>query len=98
MTNLRIKQSLLAMTAAFALALPLAMSLTTTADAGQRGSAAPFCVKFGSSGGPDGGVQDCRYFSYQQCLENAIGGGNCVANIDYRGGYARVNGEWVATR
>jgi hypothetical protein len=98
MTALRIKQSLLAMTAALALALPLAMSLTTTADAGQRGEVAPFCVKTGSSGGPDGAPTDCRYFSYRQCLENAIGGGNCVANIDYRGSYVRVNGEWAATR
>jgi hypothetical protein len=38
-------------------------------------------------GGGEGAAprQDCRYYDYQACLEAAIGGGNCVQNVDYHG-------------
>lgn len=60
--------------------------LPMSADAATAG-VTPFCVKLPGSLGPDSGGNVCRFFDYQQCLQAAADlRGNCVANVDYRGG------------
>lgn len=95
MTSFR--RSIIALSAAFAMALPLSSGMTSTADAAPRRDVAPFCLQTGSANGPGGSPQTCRFFSYDACLEaGAVEHGNCVANIDYRGSYVRINGTWAA--
>jgi hypothetical protein len=45
----------------------------------------PFCVARGGGGEGAAPRQDCRYYDYQACLEAAVGGGNCVQNVDFHG-------------
>lgn len=67
------------------------------AAAAPHQGASPFCVMPGSSDGPGGAPQVCRYFSYEECLQAAANlRGNCVANIDYQGGYERTPTGWRA--
>jgi hypothetical protein len=54
--------------------------------AAATGAVAPFCIATGG-GGEGGGYRTsrCEFFDYQACIRAAIGGGNCVGNVDYRG-------------
>jgi hypothetical protein len=52
---------------ALAISLPLAM--TSPAAAASRPGPSPFCLKLGSSNGPDGVPEVCGYFDYRQCLK-----------------------------
>jgi hypothetical protein len=55
-------------TAFVALAIsPLAT--TSPAAAASRPGPSPFCLKLGSSNGPDGVPEVCGYFDYRQCLQ-----------------------------
>jgi hypothetical protein len=69
---------------ALAISLPLAM--TSPAAAASRPGPSPFCLKLGSSNGPDGVPEVCGYFDYRQCLQaGADVHANCVPNSDFRG-------------
>ena len=47
---------------------------------------APFCIATGGGGEGSGyRTSRCEFFDYQQCLQAATSGGNCVQNIDYHG-------------
>lgn len=72
--------------ALLALVLAGIAGVPASADAATAG-APPYCVKLPGSLGPDSGGNICRFFDYQQCLQAAADlRGNCVANVDYRGG------------
>ena len=75
----------LASALAFAAALTVG-SMTMAPPAEASGGVAPFCISTGG-GGEGGGyrVGRCDFFDYQQCLQAAAGGGNCVQNIDFHG-------------
>lgn len=74
--------------ALIAIVLAAMAALPASADAAQSG-ATPYCVKLPGSLGPDSGGNICRFFDFQQCLQAAADlRGNCVANVDYRGGVA----------
>jgi len=67
--------------AAAVIAVPALAPQPATAASGVP----PFCVARGGGGEGAAPRQDCRYYDYQACLEAAIGGGNCVQNVDYHG-------------
>lgn len=58
----------------------------TIPRAAAAGAVAPYCISSGG-GGEGGGYRTsrCEFFDYQQCLQAATGGANCVQNIDYHG-------------
>ena len=71
---------------AFGAALTIGSMTMAPLPAAAAGAVAPFCISTG--GGGDGGgyrVGRCGFFDYQQCLQAAAGGGNCVQNIDFHG-------------
>jgi uncharacterized protein DUF3551 len=70
--------------AAFAAIAVAAVTLTPAAAVTvKRNGPAPFCIAR-PIGGRGGGisVHECRYYDYQSCIQAAIGGGNCVRNVD----------------
>jgi len=73
---------------ASALAFSAFLTMATTAmpRAAAAAEEAPFCIATGG-GGEGGGYRTgrCVFYDYQQCLQAAAGGGNCVQNIDYHG-------------
>jgi hypothetical protein len=64
----------------------MAISMAMAQPAAAAGRVAPYCIATGG-GGEGGGYRTgrCEFFDYQACIRAAIGGGNCVQNIDYRG-------------
>jgi hypothetical protein len=78
---------------AFSAAAFLSVSATLTMaalmplPAAASDGTAPYCIARGGSNGESAAyVGNCKYFDYQECLQAAAGGGNCVQNIDYHGG------------
>ncbi|WP_371420501.1 DUF3551 domain-containing protein [Tardiphaga sp.] len=50
---------------------------------------AQYCIAQSGSNGAASYVGNCIYSDYQQCLNAAVGTrGNCVGNVEYRGGAA----------
>ncbi|UGV26081.1 DUF3551 domain-containing protein [Rhodopseudomonas boonkerdii] len=48
---------------------------------------AQYCIAQSSANGPAAYVGNCIYSDYQQCVAAAVGTrGNCVGNVEYRGG------------
>lgn len=53
-------------------------------------SGAPFCIAQSGPNGEASYVGNCVYASYQQCVMAATGTrGDCVGNVEYRGGTER---------
>jgi hypothetical protein len=46
---------------------------------------ARYCILHGGGEGSSGHTDSCVFSDYQQCLQAAASGGNCVENIDYHG-------------
>lgn len=50
---------------------------------------AQFCIAQSGANGADSYVGNCIYSTYEQCSVAAVGTrGNCVGNVEYRGGSA----------
>ena len=47
--------------------------------------AAKYCIARSTSAGEYSNTGFCIFNDYEKCLQAAIGSGNCVPNIDYRG-------------
>jgi Protein of unknown function (DUF3551) len=65
----------------------MAVLASWATPAAARPDVPPFCVMRGGPRGPGSVPQLCRFFDYQDCLLAAADlHGNCVQNMDYRGG------------
>jgi hypothetical protein len=61
-------------------------SVTLAQPAAAADRVARYCIAIGGGGEGSGyRTTRCEFFDYQACIQAAIGGGNCVQNIDYRG-------------
>ncbi|CAN5415049.1 hypothetical protein BH11PSE4_BH11PSE4_25390 [soil metagenome] len=81
----------------------LSFSVATASVVPTRASAASaqaqFCILRGGGGeGGSGRTDSCIFSDYQQCLQAAASGGNCVQNIDYHGGASTATSPRVRRR
>jgi hypothetical protein len=66
----------------------------TPVPASAASTQAQFCILRGGGGeGGSGRTDSCIFSDYQQCLQAAAAGGNCVQNIDYHGGASAAPAE-----
>jgi hypothetical protein len=72
------------MAVALAIGAPLVSGAMAMAQPA-TGRVAPYCIATGGGEGSGYRTGRCQFFDYQQCLQAAASGGNCVQNIDYHG-------------
>ena len=48
----------------------------------QHAGPPPFCIARGGGEGASSTYTSCQYYDYQSCIQAAVGGGNCVQNIE----------------
>jgi Protein of unknown function (DUF3551) len=65
--------------------LALFAAAASPAPASAASAQAKYCILRGGGEGSSGRTDSCIYSDYQQCLQAAASGGNCVQNIDYHG-------------
>jgi hypothetical protein len=66
-------------------ALLLLAAMACPAPVSAASVQAKYCIIRGGGEGGSGYTGNCIFSDYQQCLQAAAGGGNCVENIDYHG-------------